>query len=44
MVNRRILTKGQGPGLVNVLLAATHSSSFTTPDTEGTKGPGAQGW
>ena len=23
-------TKGQGPGLVNVLLAATHSNSFTT--------------
>ena len=23
-------TKGQGPGMVNVLLAATHSNSFTT--------------
>ena len=26
---RRVL-RGQGPGLVNVLLAATHSDSFTT--------------
>ena len=31
-------TKGQGPGLVNVLLAATHSNSFTTC---GQRGQGA---
>ena len=33
-------TKGQGPGMVNVLLAATHSNSFTTC---GLRGQG-QGW
>ena len=31
-------TKGQGPGMVNVLLAATHSNSFTTC---GLRGQGA---
>ena len=28
-------TKGQGPGMVNVLLAATHSNSFTTCGLKG---------
>ena len=32
-------TKGQGPGMVNVLLAATHSNSFTTCGLKG-QGPG----
>ena len=32
-------TKGQGPGMVNVLLAATHSNSFTTCGLRG-QGPG----
>ena len=34
------VVRGQGPGTVNVLLAATHSNSFTTPDTKRTKGQG----
>ena len=38
--------KGQGPGLVNVLLAATHSNSFTTsalPRREGVCSGGISG-